>query len=239
MQNNFDHLRLIKFARVCEVDGELQICYRDKEVFNLYNMFYTRFCLHKQALQHKVAKAIEWMITDAFLKADGHIQIEGRERMFTLSTAIDDMVAYTKLTDNVFDQILNSTSQELEEARNILDRIMCRDFYVCLGEIRSQQTQEDFENSWRIVIPGYNPDNYVVHLVKFNYGMGEEDPIKKVRFYSKETPDEARTIERFEVSHLLPEKFEDTLFRIYTKRSNRHLMNDRDYFRRFRDNLPN
>ncbi|MEQ2257473.1 hypothetical protein ILYODFUR_035202, partial [Ilyodon furcidens] len=218
MQNNFDHLRLIKFARVCEVDGVKQICYRDKEVFNLYNMFYTRFCLHKQALQHKVAKAIDWMITDAFLKADAHIQIEGRKGiMFTLSTAIDDMVAYTKLTDNVFDQILNSTSQELEEARNILDRIMCRDHYFCLGEIRSNKAQKDFEDLWKQSIRGYNPDNYVVHLVKFNYGMGKEDPIKNVRFYSKETPDEARTIERSEVSHLLPEQFEDRLFRIYTK----------------------
>ncbi|MED6282724.1 hypothetical protein CHARACLAT_001361 [Characodon lateralis] len=214
LKNNFDHLRLIKFARVCEVDGEMQICYRDKEVFNLCNMFYTRFCLHKQAYQHKVAKAIELMITDAFLKADRHIQIEGSEgNVCILSNATDDMVAYTKLTDNVFDHILNSTSQELEEARNILDRIMFRDLYVCLGEIRSSKTQEDFENSWSQRIPGYNPDDYVVNLVKFNYGMGSEDPIGHVRFYSKETPDEARIIARPEVSQLLPEKFNDSLLR--------------------------
>lgn len=38
-------------------------------------------------------------ITEAFLKADKHIQIEGSGgKMFTLSTAIDDMMAYTKLT---------------------------------------------------------------------------------------------------------------------------------------------
>ncbi|XP_047227890.1 deoxynucleoside triphosphate triphosphohydrolase SAMHD1-like [Girardinichthys multiradiatus] len=82
-------------------------------------MFYTRFCLFKQAYLHRVGKAIEEMITDAFLKADPHIQIEGSEGiMFTLSTAIDDMVAYTKLTDNVFEQILNhmSSNPDLESA---------------------------------------------------------------------------------------------------------------------------
>lgn len=38
-------------------------------------------------------------ITEAFLKADKHIQIEGKGgKMFTLSTAMEDMEAYTKLT---------------------------------------------------------------------------------------------------------------------------------------------
>lgn len=38
-------------------------------------------------------------ITEAFLKADPHLRFEGSEgRTFTLSTAIDDMEAYTKLT---------------------------------------------------------------------------------------------------------------------------------------------
>lgn len=45
-------------------------------------------------------------ITEAFLKADPHLQFEGKEgKMFTLSTAIDDMVAYTKLT-GVYEGVL-------------------------------------------------------------------------------------------------------------------------------------
>lgn len=156
IQNNFDHQRFMMFARVCEVDGQKQICTRDKvlisdfltvairsgfqlgltaghslhqEVGNLYDMFHTRNCLHRRAYQHKVGNIIETMwvdncsklsflswkwtmfwketlhwlslsrIAEAFLKADEHIQIEGIGRkMFTLSTASDDMVAYTKLT---------------------------------------------------------------------------------------------------------------------------------------------
>ncbi|XP_046895387.1 deoxynucleoside triphosphate triphosphohydrolase SAMHD1-like [Hypomesus transpacificus] len=59
LQSNFDHDRFIKFARVCKVDGKSQICTRDKEVDNLYDMFHTRFSLHRRAYQHKVVEAIQ------------------------------------------------------------------------------------------------------------------------------------------------------------------------------------
>uniref|UniRef100_A0A3B5QR83 Deoxynucleoside triphosphate triphosphohydrolase SAMHD1-like n=1 Tax=Xiphophorus maculatus TaxID=8083 RepID=A0A3B5QR83_XIPMA len=221
MQNNFDCHRLIKFARVCKVGGMMQICYRDKEVFNLYNMFYTRFSLHKRAYQHKVSNSIEWMIGDAFLEADKHIQIEGKDgKMFTLSTAIDDMVAYTKLTDAIFDHILTSSCVELQEARKILERIMQRKLYECLGEFSSEESEDDMKNLWNAHVGERNPDDYVVELVKYNYGMGKEDPIKHVRFYKKKTPHVATPIDKAEVSLLLPERFEEKKFRIYTKRTN-------------------
>uniref|UniRef100_A0A3Q3LY94 HD domain-containing protein n=1 Tax=Mastacembelus armatus TaxID=205130 RepID=A0A3Q3LY94_9TELE len=145
IQNNFDHRRFLKFARVCKVDGQKQkhICSRDKEEWNLIDMFNTRTGLHRRAYQHKVTKIIENMISDAFLKADKHIKIEGSGgKMFKLSTAIDDMEAYTKLTDNVFEQILNSSSDDpkderaagLKPAREILERVISRKLYVCLHE---------------------------------------------------------------------------------------------------------
>lgn len=33
IKNTFDHTRCMKFARVVEVDGEKQICFRDKVIF--------------------------------------------------------------------------------------------------------------------------------------------------------------------------------------------------------------
>lgn len=85
IQNIFDHKRFLKFARVCDVEGEKQICTRDKvlisditihsgdqrvlinynlcfqEVGNLYDMFYMRNCLHRRAYQHTVGNIIETM----------------------------------------------------------------------------------------------------------------------------------------------------------------------------------
>ena len=51
----------MKFARVINVDGKPQICVRDKEAENLYDMFHTRRSLHQRAYQHKTANVIEQM----------------------------------------------------------------------------------------------------------------------------------------------------------------------------------
>ena len=74
--NNFDYKRYMAFAKVMRVDGDhLQICSRDKvrfvilsplslssqEAHNLYEMFHTRYTLHRRAYQHKTKVAVEMM----------------------------------------------------------------------------------------------------------------------------------------------------------------------------------
>ncbi|XP_067904681.1 deoxynucleoside triphosphate triphosphohydrolase SAMHD1-like [Heterodontus francisci] len=135
--NSFDSERFIKFARVCEVNGMKLICTRDKEAVNLYDMFHTCYTLHCRAYQHAVVNAIEWMITDALLLADGHITISGANgESYTISSAIQDMVAYTKLTDNIFQQILDSSNPDLKRAQEILNKIICRKLYKYIGHTR-------------------------------------------------------------------------------------------------------
>ncbi|XP_037628431.1 deoxynucleoside triphosphate triphosphohydrolase SAMHD1-like [Sebastes umbrosus] len=234
IQNNFDYRRFLKFARVCEVDGQKHICTRDKEVGNLYDMFHTRNCLHGRAYQHKVKTAIEIMITEAFLKADKHIQIEGSGgKMFTLSTAIDDIEAYTKLTDHVFEQILNSSSPELAESRQILRNITCRRLYKCLGQTQAEEhlsVTQEMIHSWEAdlarSIPqsgsqdvSLQPEDFVVSVIFLDYGMKEKDPVNNVRFYCKDDPTKAIQIRKNQVSKLLPEQFAEQLIRVYFKKT--------------------
>ncbi|XP_071398577.1 deoxynucleoside triphosphate triphosphohydrolase SAMHD1 isoform X2 [Centroberyx affinis] len=233
IQNNFDYRRFLKFARVCEVDGKKLICTRDKEVGNLYDMFHTRNCLHRRAYQHKVCNIIETMITEAFLKADPHMQIEGSGgKMFTLSMAIDDMEAYTKLTDNVFEQILNSSSSELAESRQILRNIVCRRLYKCVGQTQANKPIEDNQDMchWERAVAGakpqsaaqdviLQPEDFVVSVINLDYGMKEKNPINNVRFYCKNDPTKAIKIRKNQVSKLLPESFAEQLIRVYYKKT--------------------
>jgi HD superfamily phosphohydrolase len=108
--------RLITFSRV--VDN--QICYHQKEAFNLYELFHIRYSLFKRIYTHKVGKAVEYMITDALLAADPVLRI---------SSAVDDMSRYTLLDDSIVNEIERSTDPRLEEARQILSRIRRRDLY--------------------------------------------------------------------------------------------------------------
>uniref|UniRef100_A0A672LHM9 Deoxynucleoside triphosphate triphosphohydrolase SAMHD1-like n=1 Tax=Sinocyclocheilus grahami TaxID=75366 RepID=A0A672LHM9_SINGR len=205
IQNNFDYQRFLKFARVCEVRGKKHICTRDKEVGNLYDMFHTRNCLHRRAYQHKVGNIIETMITEAFVKADPHIQILGSSgRIFSISSAIDDMEAYTKLTDHIFELILYSSAPELSEARAILHNIVCRRLYKCVG----QTTPEMHLDASPIIL-----------LILCKLSSFEKNPINNVHFYCKKDPTKAIKIRKKQVSKLLPERFAEQLIRVYCKKT--------------------
>ncbi|XP_061667954.1 deoxynucleoside triphosphate triphosphohydrolase SAMHD1 [Syngnathoides biaculeatus] len=233
IQNNSDYRRYLKFARVCEADGQRLICTRDKEVGNLYDMFYTRNCLHKRAYQHRVGNIIETMITEAFLKADKHIQVQGSDgKMFTLSTAIDDMEAYTKLTDHVFEQILHSSNPKLAEAQQILQNILYRRLYKFVGQTqpkKSLKVTQEMLHAWEAnlakSIPQTGalavtllPEDFVVSVIQMDYGMKKENPIDNMRFYCKTDPTKAVKIRKHQVSKFLPAHFAEQLIRVYYKK---------------------
>lgn len=67
---NFEYKRLIQFAKVLDVNGKKQICFRDKVLEAIYNAFRTRSNLHRLAYQHRVVTVIEKMFCDALVAAD-------------------------------------------------------------------------------------------------------------------------------------------------------------------------
>ncbi|XP_044175514.1 deoxynucleoside triphosphate triphosphohydrolase SAMHD1-like [Acropora millepora] len=279
IRNNFDHKRYMKFARVINVDGKPQICVRDKEAENLYDMFHTRRSLHQRAYQHKTKNIIEkmtylssnsreivfdlkltfnlvkqadnWLtpnakaggkssfcvqnlficlfsvhrITEALVKADKEIKLKGTDgKMLSISESIDDMQAYTQLTDHVYHQILYSDAAKLKEARAILQRIEKRDLYKCIGQKvlkkprSKEEIREEIFNFWQDG-PHITPDDFIVEIVTFNYGMRDKNPLEELRFYPKNAPDEPIILRKDEVSKMLPEKFSEQSLRVYFRRT--------------------
>ncbi|XP_059836904.1 deoxynucleoside triphosphate triphosphohydrolase SAMHD1-like isoform X1 [Hypanus sabinus] len=233
IQNNFDYQRILKYVRVCEVNNMKIICVRDKVVGNLYNMYNTRYNLHRTACQHKVANIIESMITEAMVLADPHILISGSGgEQYRMSTAIGDMEAYTKLTDSIFEQILNSSQTELEEARTILNNIINRNLYRCIGQTQAEQEktieqEEIAELKTKLVEAVLSEQvgveveakDFIVNVISMNYGMQEKNPINNVRFYRKNNPDKAFKISREQVSQNLPERFSEQLIQVFCKKT--------------------
>ncbi|XP_078092980.1 deoxynucleoside triphosphate triphosphohydrolase SAMHD1-like [Mustelus asterias] len=232
IRNNFDFARFIKFARVCEVGRKKHICTRDKEVADLYNMFHTRNTLHRRAYQHRVSNIIESMITEALVLADPHIQISGTDgKLYQMSTSIDDMVAYTKLTDEIFHQILNSSKPELKPAQKILNNIICRKLYKWIGQTQPEaettipaEEVNELNHQVAAAIPStpldvqLTPADFIVNVVQMDYGMEKQNPINKVRFYCKNNPNQAFKIRKDQVSRLLPERFTEQLIQVYCKK---------------------
>ncbi|KAG5836004.1 hypothetical protein ANANG_G00250000 [Anguilla anguilla] len=198
-----------------------------------------------RAYLHKVSHLIEIMITEALVKADKHIEIKGSGgRLFTISAAINDMEAYTKLTDSVFEQILHSSQPELADARQILRNILRRKLYKCIGQTHPKRhmeiTQADLlslASSVAEARPQSEPDvflcaeDFVVTVVNMDYGMNQRNPINNMHFYCKNDPTRAFKIGKNQVSQLLPEKFAEQLIRVYCRKTdNRSLEMARKYF---------
>ncbi|XP_022597670.1 deoxynucleoside triphosphate triphosphohydrolase SAMHD1-like [Seriola dumerili] len=187
------------------------------------------------------------MITDAFVKADPCIQIEGSGgKTFTLSEAIEDIEAYTKLTDRVFEIILTPPSHiyvscpeeeemrkclitagncpEVKAAREILQRIIDRDFYKCLGRIKTEKPTEEVKKQWKkelaqtIPDDGLTAEDFEIVVTSLDYRIKGEDPISNVYFYSKFAPDKASKIPQDQVDKLLSERFSEPFIRVYCKR---------------------
>ena len=55
-----------------------------------------------------------------------------------MSDAIGDMFAFTRLTDEIFHQILHSSTPELKESRDILHKILTRKLYKCVGQTQTK-----------------------------------------------------------------------------------------------------
>lgn len=224
IKNSFDHTRSMTFARVLKVDDELQICFRDKEVENLYEMFHTRNILHRKAYQHPVGNIIEIMISEAMQKADEHIGTPGKGgKLLSITKTLDDMEAYEKLTDSIIDRIICSTDKKLEESRELLMKVKKRQLYKCVGRTRPREKIDE-----KAVKRGYvkilekrgsklESGDIIIDHVYFNYGMKDKNPIDHVHFYKKDDPDKAIEVKKEEVSGMLPERFAEEQFRFYCK----------------------
>ncbi|OXB61764.1 UNVERIFIED_CONTAM: hypothetical protein H355_005229, partial [Colinus virginianus] len=140
-------------------------------------------------------------ITEAFQKADRFFQIEGSKgKLYQISTAMEDMEAYTKLTDNIYLEILHSSRPELSEAREILHKIERRELYKFLGETQPEKMNE------------------IPKVVNMDYGMKDQNPIDNVLFYCKADPSKAIKISKEQVSRLLPGTFSEQVIRVYCRR---------------------
>ncbi|EDV29078.1 uncharacterized protein TRIADDRAFT_18236, partial [Trichoplax adhaerens] len=236
---SFDHRRSMHFVRAIKVNDEWQLCTRDKEVDNTYDMFYTRHMLHKRAYQHKTVKLIESMIVEALLIANDHLKFPGANgRMLKLSETINDMVAYTNVTDYVIQQIKLSTDPKLDDARKILQAVEKRQLYKCVGRTAPfsvaelNKTEDQIQNEIAACSKDLGDYCHVtsrdvhVRVINLNYGMKDENPIEHIRFYYKYDENRAIAFKKGEVSRMLPESFNEQYILVSSRNRDKEVIND-------------
>ena len=149
---SFDVMRLIDQAKVINN----KICFRSKCSFDISDLYYTRYKLHKQIYTHSVVRAIEYMVLDI---------INILDKRLNLVEMILDVKKISELTDNILDKcyILND-----KKCIKLLERIRTRDLYKMVYE--GNKLYKDL-------------DNVIIDNNKLNYSMNDKNPLNFVNLY--------------------------------------------------------
>ncbi|KAJ9089749.1 hypothetical protein DSO57_1009500 [Entomophthora muscae] len=222
IKSSYDTNRLMTFCRV--IDN--QLCYNQKEVYNLYEMFHTRYSLFKRIYCHRVARALDLMVCEVLLLA---------QPVMKLAEKIHDAGEYLYLNDSILDEIARSKTEygthlqkELKAARELLKRIHKRDLYKFVDQVLIPKEFKDKINQVKITesfISSHQSDGHVklrpedlaLDWTKLNYGKEDRNPVDHVKFFSKYDTTSARHISKDMVSYLVPEQFSEMTLRVFAK----------------------
>ncbi|RKO86609.1 hypothetical protein BDK51DRAFT_14666, partial [Blyttiomyces helicus] len=212
--------RLIHSSRVIGQD----ICYNVKEVFNMSEVFYSRYSLFKRVYTHKVSKAMEYMLTDIFLLADPYMKI---------SSSIDDAARFMHMTDDILGEIARSTVKDLADARALLTRMRTRDLYRVADIVVFPFPKKSVPSEYTTYITPANiaeafqgplesesrpeESDIIVEWLPMNYSMKDRNPVDQVRFFGKWDLKTSFAVPKHEVSGLIAPNFEETVLRVYSR----------------------
>lgn len=210
---NFQFERLLDTMQV--IDNE--ICYRAKEYLTVYKLFSTRADLHRTVYTHAKVKATELMFVDALIKADNCLLI---------SSSINDPSQYWKLDDSILKTIETDDADELKESRDLIRRIRRRDLYQFCNEFTVPKDKLDH---FKYVTPQdiicaqksggvtLREEDIAVSNVKIDLTRGTNNPLESINFFEDYNSRDKFSINKDQISHLLPEYNQDLLVRVYSK----------------------
>lgn len=188
---SFDFTRLIREAKV--IDSH--ICYPIKCNFEIGDLYYTRYKLHKQILTHSVIRALEFMILDLLILIN---------KKLDLSKYITNISNFAFLTDDIINYV---NFIDCKESKKLLNRIHTRQLYKLVLEI----PKDKFNHN--IFIEKYESNNNIIfEEIKLDYSMGGNNPLDYVKFYQNN-----QIVKNSLKTFIFPEKFQDKQVRIYVK----------------------
>jgi hypothetical protein len=136
--------RLIDFSAIKNVEPHgLIVCFHRKISNNVFNLFKSRYNLHKDVYSHTVVEGIELMIADVFKAAKSTKRfnlgkmLEFNEQSLQNYALITDCILKEIERANVDDEIYSEPdgAKKLEEAKRLVWKIRHRQLYTSVVEI--------------------------------------------------------------------------------------------------------
>ena len=186
----FNYNRILNKSRVYENN----IIYDSSLQNNIFDLFYTRYRLHKDIYNHKKSKILEIMMADALKESN----IYNFNEIITSGDFIE-------LDDTIYNKILHSKDKDNKKARTILENIESNKLYesVYYGEYTDEILEE------------YNMNNRESLLVNFNLCNGDNDPLRNVKFIDNFSNCSYGYLN----NRLVPNKFSEKMILIYNSKN--------------------
>ena len=219
VNTSFNPIHLMKMSKIINN----KVCYSEKVYHLLYDMYQTRFRLHKEFYHHHASESIEFMFADSLILADKELGISQ-----TISNS-----DFISITDNILHQIEYSNNNNLQKSREIIKKIRNRDLYCYIGEYLSNCNDElTVDMLIDNIGVDISRDDIIIRDVKFNFTNSKSNPIDNIYFYSHknhyEKSNETFKIDISKKSKILPNTFEDRIFKIYCKKKEyKHLLQEK------------
>jgi len=208
---NVNFNRLIESCRV--IDD--MICYPDKEIFNIYELFRARYRLHKQVYTHHGVQQIEFMISDILALVDEEMMISDR---------IFDAEKFCTITDNILTLIEyhDSTSDNFIKAKALIQRIKRRDLYKFVGEKNFKSIHINFsEKNFIQYDTSLIESDIMVYCMKIGYTGKGIDPVDNIYFYGKDCNIKFKA-DKEQMGGLLPPNFDENIVRVFCRNNDKY-----------------
>ena len=190
INSNFNYTRLIDELILDDNDN---LAYPEDVLSDIYEMFHTRYMMHKKIYNHKSTIAIDNMVLDIFRLIDPVLK---------LSESVLDMKKFCLINDNTIFCYLDScgrmgdNADQIDDARNIYSRIIRRDFYKQISIYRKIVSRGDHTGNRDAEIEFYNyidkmaskgidPKNFIINKRLIGSDTYQGDPFAKIFLYDK------------------------------------------------------
>ncbi|CDF37418.1 unnamed protein product [Chondrus crispus] len=213
----FDHQRLISFAKVVRDD----VCFHRKELFNVHNLFLTRFQLHRTFPPTPFVPALRRIHFADSPHAPFHPQVR-------YTTTVPHSASPPWLPTPFSRQTARSPSRPPSPTQSpscasltpssrdlyrFVDEILLPPGRVCTVAPQDITTCQDLSTGVNLV----PEDVYVVH-VPLHFGMKSKNPVDNVLFFKDWEDQSPEHLSTAKASYVLPVTFEENILRVFVKR---------------------
>lgn len=203
------------------IDHQGNIAYPKHCRMDIYDMFHSRYIMHKKVYSHKTVKIIELMLADLIRKVD-HI--------FGITRSIDNMEDFCKLTDETIFYYIDMVMKpppfiqikmddldlaSIKDANQIYQNIITRNLYQQVFEVieHGDETEKFIQDYIRYLLdkyPHFDRNDFII--ASFNVGYvssDKKDPFDSIFFYNKKEDDITFKLRKNHICGLINDKLRE------------------------------